>query len=257
MFKKIVFTVSFILISFFGTAQKDINNYKYIIVPKAFDFSKTEDLYQLNSLTKFLFNKYGYEAFFPDDDFPEDLKNNSCLALISSVSKEKGGLLKTQLIITLKDCFGAIVMTSQVGESRLKEFNKAYNEALRGAFETFQNLNYKYVPKEAEVAIVEKTPVILLDNNVAEVALATELIKNKQVDVNQSSDAVYYAQAINNGFQLVNSEPKIVMILWTTAAENVFIVKGKSAIVYKVDGVWYYSENDGKLGEKQALNIKF
>jgi hypothetical protein len=257
MFKKIVFTVLFILVSFFGTAQKDINNYKYIIVPKAYDFSKTEDLYQLNSLTKFLFNKYGYEAYFPEDDFPEDLKTNSCLALTVAVSKEKGGLLKTQLILKLKDCFSAIVMTSQVGESRLKEFNKAYNEALRGAFETFQNLNYKYVPKEAEVAIVEKTPIILLDNNVAEVASNAELIENKQGAVNQFDVAVYYAQAITNGFQLVNSEPKIVMILWTTAAENVFIVKGKSAIVFKEDGFWYYSENDGKLGKKQTLNIKF
>ncbi len=48
MFRKIIFTVLFMLISFYGTAQKDINNYKYIIVPKKFDFSKSEDQYQLN-----------------------------------------------------------------------------------------------------------------------------------------------------------------------------------------------------------------
>ena len=47
------------------------------------------------------------------------------------------------------------------------------------------------------------------------------------------------------------------MILLNTAAENVFIVKGKSAIVFKEDGFWYYSENDGKLGEKTTMDIKF
>ncbi len=257
MFKKIIFTVSFMLISFYGTAQKDINSYKYIIVPKKFDFSKSEDQYQLNSLTKFLFNKHGYDAYFPDDDFPEDLKNNRCLALTSEVSNEKSTMFKTKLEFILKDCFGVVVMTSQLSQSRFKEYDKAYTEALRGAFKTFQNLNYQYVPKETEVAIVAKTPIVVLDNNAEEVVLNAELIEKKQVPVNQSVDAVYYAQAINNGFQLVNSEPKIVMILWTTAAKNVFIVKGKSAIVYKDDGFWYYSENDGKLGEKQALSIKF
>ena len=72
MLKKILLTVSFILMYFTGIAQKNINDYKYIIVPKTFDFLNSEDQYQLNSLTKFLFNKYDFEAYFVDDDFPED-----------------------------------------------------------------------------------------------------------------------------------------------------------------------------------------
>ena len=68
---------------------------------------------------------------------------------------------------------------------------------------------------------------------------------------------MHYAQEIKNGFQLVNSEPRIVMILLSTAAENVFIVKGKNAIVFKEDGFWYYSENNGELKERKTMNIKF
>ena len=45
----------------FGTSllfgQQSINAYKYIIVPKNYDFLRLEDQYQLNSLTKFLFTK--------------------------------------------------------------------------------------------------------------------------------------------------------------------------------------------------------
>ena len=74
---------------------------------------------------------------------------------------------------------------------------------------------------------------------------------------NKVKRELYYAQEIANGFQLVNSEPRVVMILLNTAAENVFIVKGKSAIVFKEDGFWYYSENDGELGEKTTMDIKF
>lgn len=258
MYKKILFSVGFIMISFYGTAQKNINNYKYIIVPKTYEFSNSEDQYQLNSLTKFLYNKYGYEAFFSDEDLPKDLENNGCLALTSEVVEVKKNMFKTELEIVLKDCFDAVVMTSKKGISRKKEFDKAYTEALRGAFETFQNLNYKYVPKESVVEVVAVTPIKKLNNWVEEAPSDIKKTeKHKNVAVKPTGDKIYYAQAIENGFQLVNSEPKIVMILYATAAENVFLVKGKSAIVYKEDGFWYYSENDGKLGEKQQLNIKF
>ncbi len=277
MLKKILLTVSFILMYFTGIAQKNINDYKYIIVPKTFDFLNSEDQYQLNSLTKFLFNKYSFEAYFVGDDFPEDLKSERCLALTSEVSKVKGGMFKTKLEILLKDCFGVVVMTSQVGESRLKEFDKAYNEALRQAFETFQNLEYEYVAADkAMVEVPANKTTTLNESNVdklvaVDVAVTKEVLtqngkaisqdleitKNDNEVVKSKTSELYYAQATNNGYQLVNSVPKIVMVLLTTAAENVFIVKGKSAIVFKEDGFWYYSENDGKLGEKKRLDIKF
>ncbi len=266
MSKKIVLIISFMLISFYGTAQKDINNYKYIIVPKKFDFSKSEDQYQLNSLTKFLFNKYGYEAYFGDDDLPKDLEKNRCLALTSEVSNGKGGMFKTKVEIILKDCFGATVMTSAVGMSRVKEYDKSYNEAIRNAFKTFQTLNYKYVPKEAVTLESEKEDVAEVvkgdvENKIDKVPLAVPLVAAVSVSAvdhkTEGNSELYYAQAIENGFQIVNAEPKIVMLLLTTAAENVFIVKGKNAIVFKEDGFWYYSENNGTLSDKTRLNIKF
>ena len=38
-------------------AQLSINDYKYISVPDKFDFLKSKDQYQLNSLTVFLLQK--------------------------------------------------------------------------------------------------------------------------------------------------------------------------------------------------------
>jgi hypothetical protein len=277
MFKKIVFIISFILISFLGTAQKDINNYKYIIVPKTFNLSDGDDQYQLNSLTKFLFNKYGYEAYFVDDDFPADLKNNRCLSLTAVLSKENNSMFKTKLEFILKDCFGVVVMKSKLGESRLKKYDRAYNEALRKAFETFQNLDYKYSPNQKKLTQTSLSESITLKNGEAKsfdnagleevkvavnteqtvVLGASEIVKTNVKTTEINSSELYYAQEIENGYQIVNSEPRIVMILLLTALKNVFIIKDKSAIVFKEDGFWYYSENNGKLGEKQSLKIKF
>lgn len=262
MLKKIVFTVSFILISFYGIAQKNINNYKYIILPTSFEFSKSEDQYQLNSLLKFLFNKYGYEAYFGNDDLPQDLIGNRCLALNAEALKGKGGIFKTKLEIELKDCFGNIVMTSQEGQSREKEFKKAYTEALREAFETFQNFDYKYVSDKETLVETSKPKVKNVKQQMIEVDTPKEVITAKETKVEEVLTAdnlsdLHYAQEIDNGYQLVNSEPRIVMILLSTAVENVFMVKGKNAIVFKEDGFWYYSENNGKLEERKSMNIKF
>ncbi|WP_179022367.1 hypothetical protein [Winogradskyella forsetii] len=269
MFKKISLTVSFIIMSLCGMAQKDINNFKYVLVPKTFEISNSEDQYQLNSLLKFLFNKYGYEAYFTSDDLPEDLKTSRCLALNSEVAKAKGGLFKTKLEITLKDCFGNTVITSQIGESREKDYQKAYTEAIREAFETFQNLDYSYVASQDEGTNVQSSVEKVHEEKKADVVIAqrkADKIIDEAKDIDDETIAVlskpdtselYYAQPIKNGFQLVNSEPRIVMILLNTAAKNVFIVKGKSAIVFKEDGFWYYSENNGELEEQQSMNVKF
>lgn len=273
MLKKIIVSITFLLLTVFGYAQKSINDYKYVIVPNKYDFSKSEDQYQLNSLTKFLFNKYGYEAYSMDE-IPEELKNDRCLGLMVDVSKEKSSMFKTKLEIQLKDCYDAVVMTSKVGESRLKVYNKAYTEALRDAFETYKKFKYQYsgenkveesiTLKNTEESVNEEDKVIVKKTVKPQLEATVKPIpekvskKEEIVDISTTlKRELFYAQEIENGFQLVNSEPKVVMILLKTAAIDVYLVKGKSAIVFKEDGFWYYSENNGTLGKKETLNIKF
>ncbi|REE08631.1 PD-(D/E)XK nuclease superfamily protein [Winogradskyella pacifica] len=264
MFKKIIFTISFVIISCLGYAQKNMNDYKYIIIPKAYEFSKSDDQYQLNSLTKFLFNKYGYDAYFVEE-LPEDLKSDRCLGLIAEVSNDEGSLFKTKLEIILKDCYDVVIMKSQIGESRVKDYKKAYNEALREAFETFQNFNYEYASKESVEAKPKEEKQSLTYVEVKETSKIEETkVKPKDVTTktaaissNEVKQELYYAQAITNGFQLVNSEPKVVMILLNSSAKDVFIVKDKNAIVFNKEGQWMYSENNGASTIEKILNIKF
>ena len=128
-------------------AQSNLNNYKYVIVPKKFEFLKEANQYRLNELTEFLFNKYGFQALMEGDSYPDDLLKNRCLALKSNLIKDSG-LFKTKISVELKDCNDQVVYTSEVGESREKDYEKAYNEAVRNAFKSFETVNYQYVPKE-------------------------------------------------------------------------------------------------------------
>ena len=288
MKKQILFIVTLLLIQFNVFGQKSINNYKYVIVPKSYGFLGDEDKYQLNSLTKFLFNKYGYTAFFPDDELPQDLVNNSCLALYTDVVEDKG-LFKTKLRIDLKDCGGITVMSSKFGETREKEYAKAFNLALRGAFETYQTFDYKYEPIKQEntetvVAtkpmqtqnkVVEDKAMIPIEaeveplkEEVAKAAVAVDVtetakpepkvaVEEPKIELVEEATVTLYAQPLDNGYQLVDTTPKVVMILLKTAQTNVFIVKDQDAIVYKEEGKWFISKNNGDKVSIEALNIKF
>ncbi|TVZ58900.1 hypothetical protein NA63_1415 [Flavobacteriaceae bacterium MAR_2010_105] len=295
MKKSLLIVLAILLLQFKLSAQENINNYKYVIVPTSYDFLEGQDRYQLNSLTKFLFNKYGFTAFFQNEDFPQDLRNNRCLAMFVNVEKEKG-FLRTKLRIDLLDCNGNLVTSSRVGSTNEKEFDKAYNLALRDAFETFQHIDYSYQPSKTTVAstavepaasenLVEKEKEIerLQDElkslkeekkepvktNEAPVPVVKEepkietIVEEGQpkvveanIEVKEASDLLY-AQPIANGFQVVDLTPKIVMVLLETAKTDTFLVKDDDAIVYKENGLWYLSRNDGSKVSIEPLNIKF
>lgn len=139
------FSISLFLIFSFSIlfAQKSINSYKYILVPKQFEFQKSQDQYQLNSLTKFLFEKAGFTVLFTDDSFPEDLAANRCLALNASVNNVSA-LLRTKTTIELSDCYNTTIFMTKEGMSREKSYKKAYQEAIRNAFADIENLKYSY-----------------------------------------------------------------------------------------------------------------
>lgn len=138
-------SISFVLIVYSSIlfAQNDINSYKYILVPKQFEFQKEQDQYQLNSLTKFLFNKAGYTVLFTDEQYPTDLANNSCLALKVKVNSNPS-VFKTKMRIDLYNCYNSVIYSTKEGVSREKEYKKAYQEAIRLAFAEFEEFEYLY-----------------------------------------------------------------------------------------------------------------
>lgn len=291
-------------------AQNDINDYKYMIVPMKFDFLKGKDKYRTSTLIRFLFKNEGFEVYFDEQELPADLFKDRCLALYADVTK-LSVLLKRKVQIELKDCYGNQLFLSDIGESKTKEYSKAYPEAIRDAFKSFTFLNYKYnsnstvgsntddLEKDKEICDAKealrieteekenaKAEVDKLKKEVEELKKEkAEAFKEKQevestvekkieekksqvaeaeakpmddaekvTTVSDSVDSdVIYAQPIEDGFQLVDTSPKVVMIILKTAAPNVYAVKGKDAIVFKDNDKWIYSEGTNK----KELNIKF
>lgn len=285
---KYILIIVFVLSSGIIIGQRSLNEYKYVTVPNKFDFLKYDDQYQLNSLTKFLFTKEGFQTLYGGDVRPEELIKNSCLGLTTKVNNTSG-LLNTKLVIELVNCRNETVFTSAEGRSKEKDYKKGYHEALRKAFESITDLNYSYEPvkelvvqetqveKEKETIPEEvKEEVALKESN--EVAKTIEIkqddkvidniekqqvedVKNeveaKELPELEASTNLLYAQANPYGFQLVDSTPKVVYILLKTSRADVYILKNKNGILFKKDNEWiveYYEVNELV---KQVLEIKF
>lgn len=124
-----------------GMAQQQINDYKFISVPNQFEFQKETNSYEINALTKFLFNKYQFKAFLDSDN--ESKMFSVCEVLRVSMEKNSG-FLDTKIKVILKDCNGKVVYTSPEGKSIKKDYKQAYHEAIRKALNDPRIKNHKY-----------------------------------------------------------------------------------------------------------------
>ena len=147
MKKIVVLLVATIFLSVGAVGQQSLNNYKYILVPRKYDFQKASDTYQINSLTKFLFNKAGFTTYYTDEHFPEDLASNRCLAL-TAVLKSDSGLFKTKAQYDFVDCNNKVVYTTTETFSKEKDYKKGFHDAIRKNFVEINGLNYSYKPKK-------------------------------------------------------------------------------------------------------------
>jgi len=253
--KKIV--VLLLVFSFSNVViAQNLNGYKYALVPSKFSYWKENDKYKLNTLTKLFMQKYGFETYLDSETVPYDFLNVNCNKVYVDLIRDNG-LFFTKLKVVLKDCNGKVLFTSREGSSKEKDYNVAYNEALRKAFASFESLHHKY---DEKIAIVEKQ---------VEAKPYKEIVEQQKVAVSEPKEVTpssaeitsnqLYAQPTQNGFQLVNSEPRVVMKLYKTSVKDIYTaIKGTTqGVLLLKNSEWFfeYYQNDIPISEK--VDVKF
>ena len=207
-------------------AQTTIDDYKYVVVPHFYEFVKGKDAYRLNTITRHLLRKNGFAAFMEEEIKESDYKSNNCLALRADVISINS-MLKTKLKIILKNCDDEIIFESKEGESKVKTYEVAYKAALNQAFESFEDISYKYKPNrdilsraeknEAEEKVVEAEKEVeklkaeiqeLKKEKLETVKTTEELQKDSIPEAKKKVEIFLNAQQISNGFELINNISK-------------------------------------------------
>jgi hypothetical protein len=254
MKSKFLFLLLFI--SSYGFSQS-INNYAAVIIPTKYEFLKSENQYRLNTLTKFNLKKAGFEAYYSNEIIPKEY-GDRCGLLNVDVLKESGFMV-TKLFVVFKDCYGKVIFKSEIGKSKEKDYETAYTASLNMAFESVYALHYKYDGAAAvssqksgsEVASVATT------TSVAAPVAATAVVVSSSAVSGENS--VLFAQPIKNGFQLVDSTPKVVMKVYKTTNPSFYIASKDSiqGVLILKDNQWFFEYYQKEVLMSEKIEVKF
>jgi hypothetical protein len=236
--------------------SQTINDYKAVVIPMKYELQKTENQYRLQTITKINLQKAGFSAFYNTEttlaEFPD-----RCSLLYVDVKKENA-FLTTKLFIVFKDCYGTVIYQSPIGKSKEKEFEASYVEALNQAFVSVYDLNYKYngntnfSPKSGFVS--QTVPVTAA---VPAVAPSIPNTETKTTDDNTAN--LLYAQPTSYGYQLIDSEPKVVMKVYKTSNPASYMAKKgevQGALVSK-DNQWFFEYYQNGILISEKVEVKF
>jgi hypothetical protein len=219
-----------------------------------YDFLKNDNQYRLQTITKFNLQKAGFEAFYTNENTSNQY-NDRCKLLYVDVSKENAFMV-SKLFITFKDCNGKIIFKSEMGKSREKDFEVAYTEALNMAFESVYALQYKYNGAAFGQNLGIAAPAIV---PVSATAVVAAVAVNVPSSSTEPDGTVLFAQPIKNGFQLVDTTPKVVMKAYKTTNPSIYMASKENTqgVMILKENQWFfeYYEKDTLMSEK--ITVKF
>lgn len=219
-------------------AQKTLSDYSFVVVPDEFEFLSKANQYQLNDMAKYYLTKNGFNTYY----FSELPSVDNCDGLWADV-ESISGFTRTKILVILKDCKGIEVYRSQPGASKQKEYKKSYQDALRKAFLSFEELNVQ------QKAVVVRP--------IASVVIAPLESKSKKGPVNKFNAYTYNAKSyllkrVEGGYNVYDASGAELILKGTIEdSEN-----GYRAMVFDANYQGYFLENnDLKLVDEDERSI--
>lgn len=183
---------------FTNSAQTDLNEFAYVLIPQQFDFQKGKDQFQINTLLRHLFNNAGFNAIYD-----EELKGlPRCNGLFTDLVVDSN-FLNTNTQILLKDCNNNVVYRSASGRSKEKDYKKSYHEAIRKSFESIEILGVNQGDLESFRESFDKRDAALTVNQVIVVkneSISKDLMKAKSLVAYEFNGQKFYLEANEKEF---------------------------------------------------------
>ena len=227
-------------------AQKRLSDYSFVVVPDEFEFLSKANQYQLNDMAKYYLTKNGFNTYY----FSELPSVDNCDGLWADV-ESIAGFTRTKILVVLKDCKGIEVYRSQPGASKQKEYKKSYQDALRKAFLSFEELNVQ------QKAVVVRTSASGASSQEASVVIAPLESKSNRGPVNKFNAYTYNAKSyllkrVEGGYNVYDASGADLILKGTIEdSEN-----GYRAMVFDANYQGYFLENnDLKLVDEDGRSI--
>lgn len=194
-------------------AQK-VSDYQYIIVPEHFD-DFVNNQYQLQTRLSYYLSQKNYTILSnQSQNWPAEVQNNPCLATTANLKKQKS-MLNNKLELSFTNCQNQTIETFET-TSKIKEFDKGYQDALRLALNQISNQNQNSAQLSKLVQPEIKEQAKINTENVKE----TSIPEIKQTEVKQVEESNENFSDTNNNVYTLNNERYVL----ETIVENTFIL---------------------------------
>ncbi len=214
-----------------ASAQSELNKYSYVLVPQQFEFQRGTDQFQLNSLTRHLFRKAGFNPLYQ-----EELKNlPRCEGLTADVISI-GNMFFTRLKVVLKDCNNTVVFESAEGSSKEKDLKKSYHDALKNAFLSIDALGVN----QKSLDILRNESILVADNPKVEKTIKEE--KKPEIVSEMASTEISGIAYSNQGISFLLKQEGANFILFRQASSNSKILEEVGTLVPSSrDGIYLFN----------------
>jgi len=252
--KYIVIFIFALSLQFSFGQTKSLNAYEYVIVPMQFNFQSEPNQYSLNILARVLLKDEGFKVYMDQEKKPLAFGLDPCNSLRADIIQEDA-FLTTKLKFVLLDCSNDVVYETKQGVSRLKDFKKAYKDALRNAFESFSTANYAYDES------INITPD--LTSEISEVSERSdsnleEEYPNKSI-YKFGGESYWLVSNSLSGYDLLSSQGKINYAQLKKADKGSYIFNSKTingAAYFDAEGNLLVEYMDRDLNEIQNVTFK-
>jgi len=243
MKKYILIFVLFIGVT--ALAQKELNPYKYVVIPTRFDFQKEANEHGINLLLKYKFQQLGFETYLDTDDLPSELRTNSCL-YVFPVLHTKSNMFKTIVSVELLNCYNKSLFKTQEGTSTSKNIKISYNEAVRKALKSFEEYKLNYLPIDEVVVAKENNLLVNEEADEQDSNVRASRIEFNSGSFNYKEEDYLLVKKGLMLFEIQNKKTKTVV--------GKMIASGLKKGVYHIEfnkriGFAYYGENENMIME--------
>ena len=241
MIRSLLFSISILLATNAFSQNTNLGDYSYVIVPEQMEFLKGKDQWQINSMTKFYFDKNGFNAYLADSA----PNSNRCDGLYANV-EELPNLFGTKLQLVLRDCKDKEVYRGPEAKSKYKEHEKAYQDALRKSFSGLEIMRVH----QKDVILLATNPNTTIDAEETEInSESLEISKPKvsRISGNLLPDAKF-SNYSNSGktFLLRKTSEGYSLYEESSSAEDGLLLKGKIIVM---DQIVKYMDTAGKVSD--------
>ncbi len=225
-----------------AAAQTSLNDYRIAIVPAKFEFQKQPDQHRINTHLKMFLQKYGFETYLDSEVIPTDIAAFPCNKVHASL-QDNSNLFTTKVRVVLRDCTNNVLFTSDEGSTREKDYEKAYLQAMRQAFESFERMDYKFNGGQTEV---KTKPVAAVEAPAPEKPKAAEPEK-------------LFAKRTATGYELVKADGTAILTFLNTSHPEFFIAKSgvSQGVLLKSDGQWRWEFYENGRFVSVPMDVKF